>query len=133
MGKLFTESVLNAVVLWLTTLLIGGITVTPFPGAAPYNSVLSFLVLGLFLGMINTLLLPVVKFITLPLYILTLGLWSFVVNGFALWLLKLLSDGFGWGVQIPNFWWDAVWAAIIFAILNWVVTAIAHAVGVSRE
>lgn len=133
MGRLFASAVINAVALWLTSQINGVLTITSFSGGEPYNGVLTFLALGLFLGLINALLLPIIKVVTLPLYILTLGLWSLVVNGIGLWLLKLISDQIGWGVQIASFWWDAIWAALVLAIINWVVTGVARAVGITAK
>lgn len=133
MGRLFTVAVLNAVAIWVTAALLGVFHVVPFSGEPPYNSLLTYLVLGLLLGLINALLMPVVKIISIPLYLVTLGLWAFVVNGFSLWILKLLSDALGWGIQLAGFWWDAVWAAFVLALVNWVVSGIARLVGVSAK
>ncbi len=133
MGRLFTVTVLNALALWLTSEFLAVFTVVPFAGEAPYNSIFSFLLLGLFLGIINAILMPIVKIATLPLYIVTLGLWALVVNGISLWILRLISDAIGWGVRVENFWWDAVWAALVLALVNWFVSAIASALGVKAK
>lgn len=133
MARLLTVTILNAIALWLTSRVFGVFSITAFSGGEPYNEVLTFLVLGLFLSVINGLLMPIVKIITLPLYILTLGLWAFIVNGVALWVLKMVSDGIGWGVHIDTFWWQAIWAALILGLVNWVVSALAGALGVSPQ
>ena len=52
-----------------------------------------------------------------PLYILTLGLISLVINGFLLWLTAWVTSSFGWGLTVGHFWWGVV-AALIIAIIN---------------
>lgn len=69
---------INAVALYLTTLIVHGVQVTSFGGA-----VLAALVLGI----VNAVIRPVVLLLTLPLNILTLGLFTFVVNAFMLWIV----------------------------------------------
>lgn len=72
----------NAVALYLTTLIVPGVRVTNFGGA-----VLAALVLGI----VNAVLRPVVLLLTLPLNILTLGLFTFVVNAFMLWIVAVTT------------------------------------------
>lgn len=72
----------NAVALYLTTLIVPGVRVPNF-GAA----VLAALVLGI----VNAVLRPVILLLTLPLNILTLGLFTFVVNAFMLWIVAVTT------------------------------------------
>ena len=73
---------INAVALYLTTLVVPGVRVTSFGGA-----VLAALVLGV----VNAVLRPVILLLTLPLNILTLGLFTFVVNAFMLYLVAVAT------------------------------------------
>lgn len=72
----------NAVALYLTTLIVPGVRVPNF-GAA----VLAALVLGI----VNAVLRPIILLLTLPLNILTLGLFTFVVNAFMLWIVAVTT------------------------------------------
>lgn len=132
MGRFLVTAVLNGIALWITALLVPSVTVVPFNGDPTWSALGTYFALGVFLGIINALLMPIVRFLTLPLYLVTLGLWSFVVNGFALWVLKLLSDALGWGVMIPQFWWTAIWAALVLGIVNWLIGSAARALGIGR-
>jgi len=73
---------INAVALYLTTLVVPGVRVTNFGGA-----VLAALVLGV----VNAVLRPVILLLTLPLNILTLGLFTFVVNAFMLYIVAVTT------------------------------------------
>ena len=74
----------NGVGLWLATLLVGGIHMTPT--ATTGQTVLAFAVVALVLTLVNAIVRPIVKLISLPLYLLTLGLFFLVVNALMLML-----------------------------------------------
>ena len=96
----------NAVALYLTTLIVPGVHVTSFGGA-----VLAALVLGI----VNAVLRPIILVLTLPLNILTLGLFTFVVNAFMLWIVAVATH------QIAL---TSVWAAFVGAIVLSVISFI---------
>jgi putative membrane protein len=101
----------NAVVLALTGWILGGVT---FNGSA-----WALIVAAAVFGVLNTILKPILKLITLPFAIITLGLVWFFVSMFTLWLTVLLVPKF----DIHGFW-NYVWATIIIWALNIVVDAI---------
>jgi putative membrane protein len=101
----------NAVVLAVTGWILGGVT---FHGSA-----WAVIVSAAVFGVLNTLLKPILKLITLPFAILTLGLVWFFVSLFTLWLTVLIVPKF----DIHGFW-NYVWATIIIWALNIVVDAI---------
>jgi putative membrane protein len=72
----------NAVALYLTTLIVPGVQVASFLGAV---------VAALVLGIVNAVLRPIVLLLTLPLNILTLGLFTFVVNAFMLYIVAVTT------------------------------------------
>ena len=102
---------LNAVVLGLVGWLLSGVT---FGGSA-WTVIWAALVFGI----LNTILKPILKLITAPLALITLGLAWFFVSMFMLWLTTLIISGF----SIHGFW-NYVWATIIIWALNIVVDAI---------
>ncbi|HEX4952260.1 MAG TPA: phage holin family protein [Thermoanaerobaculia bacterium] len=83
------------------------------------GGILYLLLAGVVIGLINLLVKPVVKILSCPLIVLTLGLFFLVINGLmfslAAWLLDGLSvDGFGW----------AVLGGLVLAVVNWLVRAL---------
>ncbi len=68
------------------------------------------------LGLVNLLVRPIVRVLTLPITLLTLGLFGWVVNALMLWLVSALVSGF----SIQGFW-PALWASVILAIVSGVV------------
>ena len=101
----------NAAVLALTAWVLSGVT---FHGSA-----WALIIAAAVFGVLNTILKPILKLITLPFAIITLGLVWFFVSMFTLWLTALLVPKF----DIDGFW-NYVWATIIIWALNIVVDAI---------
>ena len=86
--------IINAVALWLATRVIDGIT---------FNGDWFTLVLvGLLFGLLNAIVRPVLKLLTLPLMILSLGLFTFVLNAFMLWLTARVSEAGGLGFHVAG-------------------------------
>ena len=102
---------LNALVLLLVAHLIQGIRVTGF-GVA--------LIAALVLGLLNALVKPLLFILTLPLNVLTLGLFTFVINAFILWLAAALVPGFA----IDHFFPTAILAAVVMALVNLAISLV---------
>jgi len=105
-GLLF-RWVLNAVALWLTSVVISGIVV---------EGVFSLLIAALVLGALNTFLRPLLLVATLPINLLTLGLFTFVINGLMLWMTGSFVPGF----HVAGFW-SAVGGALILSLISLVL------------
>ena len=106
---------------WLLMTLSVGITAYLIPGIA-LSGFLSALLVALFLGIINTLVRPFLILITLPITILTLGLFTFVINA----LLVLFASKVVHGFEVKGFWWAMLFSivlSIIQYILNKIFTA----------
>jgi putative membrane protein len=73
----------------------------------------TYLWLALLFGIINSIVGTLLRLLTLPLMVLTLGLFSLVINAFLLQLLDWISDSF----TIDHFFWTAIWGAIILSIV----------------
>lgn len=102
-----------AVAAWLFT----GIVVD---GTTRTDRFLTLLVVALIFGVVNEIVRPVVAFLSLPLYLLTLGLFYFVVNALMLWLTSALSDALDIGFRVDGFW-TAVFGAIVITAVGWVI------------
>ena len=103
----------NAAALWVATLLVPGVS---FDGGA-----LPFLGVALVFGVVNAFIRPVLKILTFPLILLTLGFFALVVNGLMLWLTSSLSASFGLGFHVSGFW-AAFWGAIVVSLTSLILS-----------
>jgi putative membrane protein len=71
------------------------------------------------LGLVNTLVRPVLVLLTLPVTVLTLGLFIFVINGLLFWAVGSLVEGF----HVAGFW-SGVMGAILYSIVSWALSAL---------
>jgi putative membrane protein len=101
--------VVNAAALWVAAQLVPGMVVT---GLTP------LLLAALVLGLINAIVRPVLLILTLPLTLVTLGLFIFVLNAFCLWLTSRIVPGF----EVQTFG-AALLGALVVSIISWVLTA----------
>src|SRR2546427_11636977 len=107
----------NAAALWVATRIVPGVTYVG--GWAP------FLGGALVFGFLNAFIRPIAKFLTFPLIIVTLGIFSFVVNGLMLWLTNPLSGALDLGFHVSRFWaafFGALVVSIVSTLLSMLVT-----------
>lgn len=110
--------VVNAFSIWVVTLIpVLGVSVIAFPPGGTLEIVLSLLIVALVFALVNTIVGSVVRVIAFPLYVLTLGLFSLIVNGFLLWLTSWITGFWDWGLRVESFWWGVV-AALVIAVIN---------------
>lgn len=105
--RLALRWLLDAVALMLLPELVGDLRVDSYAAA---------LVTALLLALINALIRPILIFITLPITLLTLGLFTLVINALLFWAVAGLVGG----VLVPDFW-TAFWAALLYSVLTWLV------------
>lgn len=103
--KIFLHWFLAAGSILIAAYLVPGVTITPI-GA---------FIAAVVLGALNLFIRPILIVLTLPINILTLGLFSFVINAFLVWLATLVVPGF----SIVDFW-TALLFVLVLAIVNWV-------------
>ena len=77
------------------------------------------LIAALLLGMVNAVLRPVLIILTLPLTLLTLGLFLLFINGLMLWLVAALVSGFH-----VNGFWGALFGSILISLVSWVLSRV---------
>lgn len=75
----------------------------------------AYLWVALIFGVVNAILGTILRIITLPLTVITLGLFSIIVNA----LLLDITDGLTDHLTIDHFWWTAIWGAIVLSIVGW--------------
>jgi putative membrane protein len=86
-----------------------------FPRMIRVDGFLAALIAAFLLGIVNTILRPVLVFLTFPITLLTLGLFLLVINGLMLWLVSVLVRGF----HVSGFW-GAVLGSILISIVSWI-------------
>src|SRR5690606_35439987 len=118
--KFLLRVVINAVAIWLATLLLGE-SLEVVGGESTGERVLVFLVVALVFGIVNAVVKPIVKVLALPLYILTLGLFTLIVNAAMLWLVGWLSEQTEYGLRIENFW-TAIVGGLIISVVSFVLS-----------
>ena len=117
MGFLLRVAV-TGLALWVVTLIVPGISFVG--GQTDVQRVGIIAVVALIFGLVNAFIKPIVQLLSIPLYILTLGLFHVVINAFMLWITACITEHTThWGLQIDHFWWTAVWAAILLSIVGW--------------
>lgn len=128
MRRFVVRAVVNAIALWLTTLLFAafgqgdGVRVVPYAGD-PVAWVLTFLLLGLLFGIVNGVLGTAIRIVAFPLYLVTLGLISLVVNGLLFLLVSWISDVIGFGLVVDGFWWGVL-GALVLGVIGFIVGTI---------
>ncbi len=88
-----------------------------FPSLISVEGFLPALVAAFLLGIVNAILRPILVLFTLPLTILTFGLFLFVINGLMLWLVSELVRGF----NVHGFW-GAVLGSFLISIVSWILS-----------
>jgi putative membrane protein len=110
MGRLLLVWLINAVALIGVAYLLPSVSISSF-GAA--------LVAALVLGLVNAVIRPILVLLTLPVTLLTLGLFIFVINGLLFWLVGSFIQGF----FVAGFWAGVV-GAIIYSLISWALSAL---------
>lgn len=119
--RFLLKLVLNAFALWVTTLIVSGVTVKSYdPAGGNFPLILTYLLIALIFGVVNGIVGTIIRIVAFPLYVLTLGLISLIVNGLLLLIVSWISDAMGFGLHVDGFW-DGVWAALILAIISWIL------------
>lgn len=103
----------NAAALWVATRIVSGVAYT--------GGVLPILAVALVFGIVNAILKPVAIILTFPILIVTLGLFTLVINGVMLLLTSKLSDSLGLGFHVSGFW-PAFWGALVVTLVSWLLS-----------
>ncbi len=106
--RLLLVWLLNAVALLAVAYLIPGVTVASLPSA---------LVAALVLGLVNTVIRPILFVLTLPISMLTLGAFFLVINGLLFWGVGSILSGF----QVAGFW-SGVFGGMLYGLISWLLS-----------
>ncbi|UFS58485.1 phage holin family protein [Subtercola endophyticus] len=127
MARFLVSLVTNAIALWLTTLIVTGVTLVPYADN-DFARVVTLLFVALVFGIVNGIIGTAIRIVAFPLYILTLGLISLIVNAFLLELASWVTGWFGFGLKVDSFFWSAILGALVLAILSAIIGAILKAI-----
>jgi len=108
--RLLITWLINAAALFALPYLMDSVQVANFTVA---------LVAALILGLVNTLIRPVLVLLTLPVTLVTLGLFIFVINGLMFWMVANFVQGF----HVAGFW-SAIGGAILYSIISWALSSL---------
>ncbi|MFD9124497.1 phage holin family protein [Kitasatospora sp. NPDC059571] len=115
MKSFVVKTLINAVAIWVAAWIVDGITLS---GGDFWHKTLTVIAVALVFGVVNFLIKPLVKLLSLPLFILTLGLITFVINALMLWLTSWTSDKIGLDFHVAGFW-SALLGALIISVVSW--------------
>ncbi len=111
--RLLLRWLINAVALFVATQLVDGIVVV--------GGIAGVVLAALVIGLVNALIRPLIKKLTCPLIILTLGLFTLVINAAMLWVASLISQALGIGFRVESLG-AAFWGAIVITIVSFVLS-----------
>lgn len=109
MTRLVLRLIINALALWVAAWAVPGVTLQ--------GDLWELFVVAIIFGLVNALIRPVVRFLALPLLVLTLGLLTFVINAFMLWLTAALTES----LVVTGFW-PAFWGALVVSVVSFVLS-----------
>lgn len=110
MMKILLGWAINALCLLVLPYLLSAVTVKDFTTA---------LIAALVIGLLNVFIRPLLLVLTLPITLITLGLFTLVLNGLMFWLAARWVDGFG----VASFGW-AIVAAIVYSLISWAISSL---------
>jgi putative membrane protein len=130
MGSFIVRVLINGLALWVASWILPGLDISTTAtteavansgvteGTETIGIILAYLFIGLIFGVVNAFVRPLVSFLSLPITILTLGLFTIVINAAMLYLTSWLSSYTPVHFTIDSFFWTAVLAAIIITLIS---------------
>lgn len=110
MVKLILRIIINSVSIWVASLVLTDVTLD--------GNFLQILFVGLIFGVVNALIKPFLKLISAPIIIITLGLFTVIINAFLLWLVDVLSGD----LLVVDGILTYLWASIIISLVSWALS-----------
>lgn len=117
MKSIVIKILVNGVALWVASLLLPGISFGE-AGTTLSSRLVTILWVAVIFGLVNAVIKPVLRFFSLPVIILTLGLFTLVVNAAMLELTSWLASQFSLAFHVQDFFWDALLGAIVITVVS---------------
>jgi putative membrane protein len=113
--------IISAVALWISTLVVKGITIS---ADNTREKIGTLLIIAVIFGIVNAVLRPIIKLVGCWAYVLTLGLIALVVNGALLMLTSWIADQLDLPFNVDSFWPTAVLGALLIGVISWVLNLV---------
>lgn len=116
--QLIIRLVVNGIALWIAALVVDGVEID---ASSTRDEVLTVLVVAAVFAVVNVLVRPIVRLLSLPLYVLTLGLFILVVNALMLLLTSWIADLLDVPFHVDGFW-AAVLGGLVISFVSWALS-----------
>ncbi|MCK0438337.1 phage holin family protein [Gordonia alkaliphila] len=125
MRSFILRTLLTAFSLWVAVQLVPGLD---FDFGSLTNWWAKFgvvLLIAVIFGVVNAFVKPIVQILSIPLYILTLGLIHIIINAFMLELTAWITNNLThWGVDVQDFFWSAIFGALVISAVSWLAAVL---------
>jgi putative membrane protein len=118
--ELIIRLVVNGIALWIATLVVDGVDIE---ASTTTGEVLTVLAIAAVFAVVNIVVRPIVKLLSLPLYVITLGLFTFVVNALMLLLTSWIADLLDVPFHVDGFW-AALLGGLVISFVSWVINLV---------
>jgi putative membrane protein len=118
--QLIIRLVVNGIALWIATLVVDGVDIE---ASTTTGEVLTVLAIAAVFAVVNIVVRPIVKLLSLPLYAITLGLFTFVVNALMLLLTSWIADLLDVPFHVDGFW-AALLGGLVISFVSWVINLV---------
>lgn len=118
MTSFIIRLLVNGFALWVATQIVDGVTIS---SDSTSSEILTLLVVALIFGLVNAFIKPVVQLLSLPLLVLTLGLFTLIVNALMFWLTSGIADVLDVPFHVEGFFWEAVLGALVVSFVSWIL------------
>ncbi|WP_018157332.1 phage holin family protein [Demetria terragena] len=122
--NVFIRIAINAVALWVAAAVVPGITLVQ-DSAETSSKILTIALVAAIFGIINVVVRPIAMFLSLPALILTLGLFTLVVNAAMLELTSWISGKLDLSFHVDEFFWSAILGGLIISLVSWALNIVA--------
>jgi putative membrane protein len=118
--QLIIRFVVNGIALWIAALIVDGIDIE---ASTTTGEVLTVLAIAAVFAVVNIVVRPIVKLLSLPLYVITLGLFTFVVNALMLLLTSWIADLLNVPFHVDGFW-AALLGGLVISFVSWMINLV---------
>jgi putative membrane protein len=118
--QLLIRLIINGLAIWLAAAWVDKIEIISPSDKGTGWKIIVVLAIAAVFTLVNALVKPIVKLLSLPLVIVTLGLFLLVINALMLWLTAKITETTEYGLRVDGFW-AAIWGGLIVSVVNWVL------------
>ncbi|MEO7421362.1 MAG: phage holin family protein [Ornithinibacter sp.] len=108
----------GGIALWIAAFVVKGVDLAEEQSSWP-EKLVTILLVALVFGLVNAVVRPIALLFSLPFIVVTLGLFIFVLNALMLQVTEWVSNWLGLSFGIDHFFWSAIWAALIITVVSW--------------